>query len=231
MVSTAKINRLTCPRYENLPESLCAQYMRLCDDLIIRLSLVNKTFQTIAIWGELPVRIVDDLHTLYPKSTHVDTQDEQSVDLIIDWGGLHRHDNPRQQVHNHYQRLNRGGLFIGGCWGNETLQGFARLLIRTDLLLYAQAYQRLFPFIRPNVMAQLIQQTGFALPVVDWDRTRVRYKRAQEVLRDVFAGERVALLGRAVDHRYIRALESLFVRPDDFEVSYDWLWFHGWRDD
>ncbi len=227
MVANPQISDLT---ETQLTESLAVHYMRLCDDLIIRLSLVNKSFQTIVVCGELPTKTMNDLRDRYPKSTITTSNDNQNVDLILDWGELHKDADPQKRLRTHYQRLNKGGLYIGGCWGNETLHSFQRLLIQADLTVHEKAYPRLFPFIRPNVMAQLLQQARFALPVVDWDRTHVQYKRVVDILRDVLAGDGVRLLGPKVNHAYINALESQFNTAKYPEIYYDWLWFHGWRE-
>ncbi|USO01153.1 MAG: hypothetical protein H6849_03570 [Alphaproteobacteria bacterium] len=224
-----------------LPDHIQNCYVQLIADLGERLSFVKRSFTRVCVLGDHLALVVKAVRACYP---HADIHtvaipsfvkkplkniDMGSYDLVVDWERLHREEDPQEKLIQARNLLKDGGLYIGGCWGNETLHSFHKTLINTDLMVFDKAYQRLLPFIKPQSVAQLLQYASFSLPVCDWDRIQVKYARVEDVLRDLMVHTGIPLLGYPVTSTYLRVLQQNFSHDHaEKALSFDWLWFMGW---
>ena len=217
-----------------LPTHLQDCYVQLVADLGERLSYVTRAFSRICVLGDSHSLVGKTLRVQYPHASIHDLSflppaEAGSYDLVVDWERLHRAGDIQESLIQARSLLAPGGLYMAGCWGNETLHSFQKTLIHTDLEVLGKAHQRLFPFMKPRSAAQLLQFAPFDLPVCDWDRIQVKYTHVGDLLRDVMIHEGVPLLGVPLTSRYLRALQRNFVRDHAHTaVSFDWLWLLGW---
>lgn len=209
-----------------LPKSLADTYQQICDDLIERLRFITTNFARVCVLGSaLPRSTKEDLQKLYPNSMFCKLNEQPN--LIIDWADLHHDVDPQGRIARMRKALSSSGLYIGGCWGGNTLIELQKALIAADLEVYEMAHQRLLPMLRPATIAQLIHQGGFALPVSDHDQFTVKYENVRDLLRDIYHFEGRELLGPALEKKYLKALERNFALKNRC-VTLDWVWFHGW---
>jgi NADH dehydrogenase [ubiquinone] 1 alpha subcomplex assembly factor 5 len=83
--------------------------------------------------------------------------------------------------------LKPGGLFLGALLGGATLAELRAALLASELETVGGAAPRVAPFLDAGDAAMLLQRAGFARPVVDTDRLRVRYADVFSLLRDLKA--------------------------------------------
>ena len=83
--------------------------------------------------------------------------------------------------------LKPDGLFIANLLGGETLHELRESFTIAEAELTGGASPRIAPFAELREIGALLQRAGFALPVVDQDRVRVRYSDALGLMRDLRA--------------------------------------------
>jgi hypothetical protein len=94
--------------------------------------------------------------------------------------------------------LRPDGLFIGAIFGGATLTELRQALLQAEDEVSGGASFRVSPFADAIDAAGLLQRAGFALPVADVDRVKVRYGHPIELLRDLRRmGETSVLLDRS----------------------------------
>ena len=94
--------------------------------------------------------------------------------------------------------LRPDGLFVGAIFGGATLTELRQSLLAAEAELSDGASMRVSPFADAIDAAGLLQRAGFALPVADVDRVKVRYGHPLKLLQDLRAmGETSVLLDRS----------------------------------
>ncbi len=133
--------------------------------------------------------------------------------------------------------LRPDGLFLGALLGGDSLHELRRALTEAELELRGGAAARVSPFADIRDLGDLLQRTGFAMPVADLDRITVRYKDLFELLRDLKgSGNANALAGRETRpprrQLFCRASEiykQRFGGPDGLvPATFDVVFLTGW---
>ncbi len=94
--------------------------------------------------------------------------------------------------------LRPDGLFSAALFGGETLQELRAAFAAAETQVRGGASLRVAPFSDVRDLGALLQRAGFALPVVDIERTIVRYSDFAALLADLRAlGETNALCQRS----------------------------------
>lgn len=132
--------------------------------------------------------------------------------------------------------LKPDGLLIGALFGAETLQELRAALLEAEAEVTGGAAMRVAPFPDVRDLAGLLQRAGFALPVTDVDRVRVRYGGLGALLQDLRGmGETAALAGRApalrraVLARAAQLYAERFSDPDGRLIAtFEILYLTGW---
>lgn len=94
--------------------------------------------------------------------------------------------------------LRPDGLFVGAIFGGATLTELRQCLLAAEAELSDGAAMRVSPFADAIDAAGLLQRAGFALPVADVDRVKVRYGHPIKLLHDLRRmGETSVLLDRS----------------------------------
>ena len=160
---------------------------RALEDIIERLSFVQRTFERALLigdieqeWGDrLPVPSVDriDLDQLM-------TIEPGSYDLCIALGELDTANDLPQVLLAVRFALREDSLFIGAFPGGDTLPALRSAMRAADEHM-GVASAHVHPRVEPAAFTNLLTSAGFSMPVVDVDRVAVRYGSLADVIRDL----------------------------------------------
>jgi SAM-dependent methyltransferase len=133
--------------------------------------------------------------------------------------------------------LKPDGLFIAALFGGETLRELREAFAAGESETSGGVSPRVAPFADVRDMGHLLQRAGFALPVVDTERTTVRYREFATLVSDLRAlGETNALaersrkflrrdvLGATLSHYADRHAETDGRLRATFEIVYLTAW-------
>ncbi len=130
-----------------------------------------------------------------------------------------------------------GGVFLAALFGEETLTELRQALAAAESEVEGGLSPRVAPFATLADAGALLQRAGFAEPVADVDRVKVRYPDALAVMRELRAmGEANALsertrkpLKRALLARACTLYEERFGAADGrVPATFDILYLTGW---
>ena len=123
---------------------------------------------------------------------------DESLDLVVSTLALHWVNDLPGALIQIRRALRPDGLFLAAILGGATLTELRRSLTEAEAELSDGAGLRVAPFADTYEAAGLLQRAGFALPVADVDRVRVRYDHPLKLIADLRAmGETNALTDRA----------------------------------
>lgn len=121
-----------------------------------------------------------------------------TLDLIVSTLSLHWTNDLVGALIQIRRALRPDGLFVGAIFGGATLTELRQCLLAAESELTDGASMRVSPFADAIDAAGLLQRAGFALPVADVDRVKVRYSHPLKLLQDLRAmGETSVLLDRS----------------------------------
>ncbi|MCB9979430.1 MAG: methyltransferase domain-containing protein [Rhodospirillales bacterium] len=132
--------------------------------------------------------------------------------------------------------LRPDGVFLAALWGGETLADLRRALVVAEMRLRGGAGPRVAPFADSATLAGLMQRAGFALPVVDSQKTVVEYADPMRVFADLKGmGESCALVDRprgfapkGLFPEAVRVLSGSGSAPEGISVSFEMVFLLGW---
>jgi len=133
--------------------------------------------------------------------------------------------------------LKPDGLMIAAMLGGDTLTELRQSLTIAEADIVGGASPRVAPFVDVRALGGLAQRAGLALPVVDLDRTVVRYADVLALMSDLRAfGAANPLearsrnpLRRDVLARAGAVYAERFADPDGrLHATFDILWLSGW---
>lgn len=123
---------------------------------------------------------------------------DATLDLVASTLSLHWTNDLVGALIQIRRALRPDGLFVGAIFGGATLTELRQCLLAAESELSDGASMRVSPFADAIDAAGLLQRAGFALPVADVDRVKVRYAHPIKLLRDLRAmGETSVLLDRS----------------------------------
>lgn len=123
---------------------------------------------------------------------------DATLDLVVSTLSLHWTNDLVGALIQIRRALRPDGLFLGAIFGGATLTELRQCLLAAEAELSGGAAMRVSPFADAIDAAGLLQRAGFALPVADVDRVKVRYAHPIKLLRDLRAmGETSVLLDRS----------------------------------
>jgi hypothetical protein len=133
--------------------------------------------------------------------------------------------------------LKGDGLLIAAMLGGETLTELRQSLTIGESGVLGGASPRVAPFVDVRTLGGLAQRAGLALPVVDVDRTVVRYPNMFALLDDLramgctnalYARSRIPLR-REVLAQAATTYAERFADPDGrLRATFDLLWIAAW---
>ena len=147
---------------------------------------------------------------------------DATLDLVVSTLSLHWTNDLVGALIQIRRALRSDGLFLGAIFGGATLTELRQCLLAAESELSGGAAMRVSPFADAIDAAGLLQRAGFALPVADVDRVKVRYAHPIKLLQDLRAmGETSVLLdrsrkplGRKVLFRAMELYVERFAEPD-----------------
>ncbi|MEM6386037.1 MAG: SAM-dependent methyltransferase [Pseudomonadota bacterium] len=163
-----------------------------------RLNEVNKVFRRPLLIGHF----MAPLRALFPAAPVIADADrldvlQQDHDLAIHAFGLHWADDPVGQMVQSRLTLKPDGLFLGVMFGGATLQELRTVLAETETRMHGGLSPRVLPMGDIRDLGGLLQRAGFALPVADSRKLKVRYPSFTSLVRDLRGmGETNALAQR-----------------------------------
>ncbi len=123
---------------------------------------------------------------------------DDTLDLVVSTLALHWTNDLVGALIQVRRALRPDGLFIGAMFGGATLTELRQCLLAAEAEVSDGAAMRVSPFADASDAAALLQRAGFALPVADVDRVKVRYAHPIKLLQDLRAmGETSVLLDRS----------------------------------
>ncbi|SEN23672.1 methyltransferase domain-containing protein [Palleronia pelagia] len=213
------------------------------DQLEERLEEVNRTFTAIAVVTGHP----EFWSARFPDATIV-TDDEVLAlergrhDLVIHAMALHWADDPVGQMAQCRLALQPDGLFLGVCFGGQTLSELRSVLAHAESIVSGGIAPRVLPMAEIRDLGGLIQRAGLALPVADTDPIKVDYADLAALVRDLrHMGEGNAMaardprpLPRAVLRQAAQTYAASFPASDDADrivATFELVFLSGWAPD
>jgi SAM-dependent methyltransferase len=160
-------------------------------------------------------------------------QDEIGFDLITSVLGLHLTNDLPGALVQIRQLLSPDGVFAAALFGGLTLQELRNALTSAESAVSGGASPRVAPFADVREVGNLLQRTGFALPVADAERTTVLYRSFDRLIGDLRTNAQTSALvsrsrhpiSRRARDEAIAHYQRHFAEPDGrlratFEVIY-----------
>ncbi len=237
---------------------------RAVEDLCDRLEFINRTFEraldvgshgdffstSIALRPELAAKLglVLQCDTSFSmlakaeKNAFVGDEEHlplapQSLDLITSALTLHWVNDLPGFMAQARLALKPDGLLLVALLGGRTLQELRAVLAQAETEAGRDPGARVSPFADAQDGAQLLQRTGFALPVADSDVVTVRYDNLFGLFRDLkafgetaaFAGDRQLPLTRAIIARAADIYAQNYADPDGrIRATFEIVTLTGW---
>lgn len=203
------------------------------DELLDRLSLVNRTFKSPLIIGPTA--------QMMPNAVHIEDEDTLAVtqgahDLAIHFMALHWANDPVGQIIQSTRALQPDGLFQAACLGGQTLNELRSCLGQAESEITGGLSPRVAPMGEIRDLGGLLQRAGLALPVADNITVRTSYKSAYHLMRDLRKfGETNALNARlriptqrTVFDRCAEIYAQNFSEDGKIIATFEFMFLSGW---
>lgn len=160
-----------------------------------------------------------------------------SYDAVISQLVLNWSDDPSLMLRQYHFALQPDGVLVMCLLGGDTLQELRSVLSDIEQEMYGGVSPRVSPMMAVQDVAALMQQSGFALPVVDYDHVIVTYADLKTLLADIRGlGQGNVLTRRRrqpVSRRFWERVESLYRERFSDErgrlvVTLDVIYALGW---
>lgn len=203
------------------------------EELLDRLSLVNRAFKSPLIIGPAPEMLehakrIEDNETLDVA--------QKSHDLAIHFMALHWANDPVGQIIQSARALQPDGLFQAVCLGGQTLNELRACLAQAESEITGGLSPRIAPMGEIRDLGALLQRAGLALPVADNITIRTSYQSVFHLMRDLRKfGETNALNARlrhptrrAIFDRCADIYAENFAEDGKIIATFEFLFLSGW---
>lgn len=214
---------------------------RIVDEFRERLEPIRRRFDSGLVTG-CPPALHPQLHPLacelhFAQSFDaLASHDEGSLDLLLVMGELDSRDELPLLLEVARSRLSEGGLLMGVVPGGNGLPALREAIHAADRASGAFA-ARIHPRLEASALAGLLGSAGFAEPVVDIDRVRLRYGSLRRLVADLRDHGATNVLRarsrRGLQRQAFRAAEEAFLALGNggrTEEVVELLFFTGWAD-
>jgi len=203
------------------------------DELLDRLSLVNREFKSSLIIGPAPQIIPNAKQIEDSETLDVTTN---SHDLAIHFMALHWANDPVGQIIQSARALQPDGLFQAVCLGGQTLNELRICLAQAESEVTGGLSPRIAPMGEIRDLGALLQRAGLALPVADNITVLTSYKDAFHLMHDLRNfGETNALNARlrhptkrAIFDRCAEIYAKTFAEDGKIIATFEFLFLSGW---
>ena len=154
----------------------------------------------------------------------------ECADLIVSMLTLHSTNDLIAALGQARYALKPDGLFIAAIFGEETLANLRRSLYQAESEITGGVAARISPFASIQSFGDAMARVGFALPVLDLDRIRVRYETPLKLFADLRGmGETAALTdgGKAM-RRDVFARAMQIFSDGGGEEQFEIVYLTGW---
>jgi len=217
------------------------------EEIINRLSLIKRDFESVAIIGSRNCGILFDY--LDKKNSNIDVIDinadeilpfeTDSYDLIISIMELHKINNIKQLLLQIRYSLKEGGAFLGVMAGESNLIELKKAIMMAETEISGGINPRIHPVMGMKSMSGLLQEIGFSMPVIDIEKLTILYKNSNHLMKDLrYMGESNVLKNRS--KKFTKS--ALFKKTDDLykkyyinkenriNASFELIFLTGWAD-
>lgn len=154
----------------------------IAESLLDRLGMVTRRFARALLIAPDGHPLAAPLQALVGSLTVSDAlRAGDPFDLIVWPGGLEVIDDVPGALTQVRQLLRPDGLLVGALVGDGSFPLLRRLLVGEGM----RAIPRMHPQIDLKTFGNLLQRTGFALPVTDVEATVLRYSRWRRLVNDL----------------------------------------------
>jgi len=150
----------------------------------------------------------------------------ESLDLVVSLLTLHSANDLIAALGQARFALKPDGLFIAAVFGEATLASLRQALYQAETELTGGVSARIAPFAAIQSFGAALTRAGFALPVVDVDKLRVRYSAPLKLIADLRGMGETSVLasrGRALRRDVFNRAMQIFVEnggEEQFEIVY-----------
>lgn len=133
--------------------------------------------------------------------------------------------------------LRPDGLFLGALLGGDSLFELRQALLKAELDIFGRVAARVSPFADVRDLGDLLQRTGFQMPMADLDRITIRYKDLFALLGDLRGtGSTNALMDRSAPlpgRRFFERANEIYQqefagRDGLLPATFDVIFLTGW---
>ncbi len=211
-----------------------------CDEVQDRLAEINRTFTHPAVVTGFP----DLWQSLMPGARVVDDAplldlEPGAHDLVIHAMSLHWAEDPVGQIAQCRRALRDDGLFMGVCFGGQTLHELRAALAQAQADTTGGLSPRILPMGEVRDMGGLLGRAGLALPVADVLTQKASYRDLFHLSRDLRAmgeGNAMAARLRHPSRREMFARAAAIMAdhhadrddPSRIAVTFDLVFLTGW---
>ncbi|NNJ76623.1 MAG: SAM-dependent methyltransferase [Anderseniella sp.] len=171
-------------------------------ELIDRFETISRKFSNVAIISHDASRIADavrsrlsgdgaitDISILAGDRVFLDNPNlpAEAFDCIFACPGLEWANDLPGSLSRLRQALRPDGVLLAAMLGGESLHELRASWLQAETMMTGGASPRVAPFCDVRDAGGLLQRAGFALPVVDTDRLKVRYDNGLALMKDLKA--------------------------------------------
>jgi SAM-dependent methyltransferase len=176
------------------------------------------------------------------SATHKLLMDEEllafapnSFDLVISNLNLHLVNDLPGTLSQIRSILKPGGLLLGSILGGDSLTELKQAMLQCDLAKFSATCPHIIPMIDIKTMGQLLQRTGFSMPVTDNESLVICYDHVLKLMYDLrLMGQGNILRDRAkryLGRDYFNLLQQyyrqLYPLEDGISCSFEVVYFMG----
>lgn len=207
------------------------------DEILDRISMVNRTFKAPLIVGPAPGDMISDARCIDDADT-LDVQ-QGAHDLALHFMALHWANDPVGQIIQTRRALAPDGLFQAVLLGGQTLHELRSSLAEAETQVTGGLSPRVLPMGDIRDLGGLLQRAGLALPVADTLTIKTSYADVFALMRDLRRfGESNALAQRlrtptrrAVFERCAEIYARTYSEDGKIIATYEFLFLSGWAPD
>jgi SAM-dependent methyltransferase len=175
-------------------EALGLLDQRVCEELVERLSLINRTFEktlVIAPRAEGFSKVLQATGKFTALATQAPRADDNlelppdTYNAVISLLDLHAINDVPGYMAQVARSLRPDGLALFGFFAGDTLRELREVWLLAEQEVTGGASPRVAPMIDLRETGGLLQRAGLAMPVADVERTTIRYADAMSLMREI----------------------------------------------
>lgn len=217
--------------------------LEVADRLLDRLRDINRSFQHVALVTSDTAGLAQafpdaDVFSPYGNSQNIPGflgMEQARYDLVLGNLDFHRVNDPVGLCIQIRRALRPDGLFLLSLFAGDTLADLRRALTKAEINLKNGSSARILPFGDVRDLGNILQRSGFALPVADVDRLEVSYQNIAHLCRDLkLMGETNCLADRnkgMMTPRLLDHANKLYPKTAEGRITalFDIAFLTGWH--